>query len=92
MEIKIGNTVLFFNVEEYKNQEEWYMWRQYLIFRYPLQLLIENPGYRIPDRTGEEDSFENWKEKGRPLPSFYNYGELVKDEVSDEFVQKIMKK
>lgn len=82
----------WFDYEEWKHQQEWYSWREYIMFKYPPGLLFQNPRYRVPDREGEIDSFENWKLNGESSPKLFNYGTLIKDEVSEEFKNMIMSK
>jgi hypothetical protein len=76
--------------EQFQKQQDFYAWREHLLYKYPHAMIMS--GYRIPDREGEVDSFQNWIDNGRPVPSLFNYGELIKDEPSNGFVEMIMSK
>lgn len=83
---------MWLDIAEWQHSQDWYTWREYILLKYPPGLLFRHPGYRAPDREGEVDSFESWKERGKPRPALFNYGELVKDEASKEFTDMIMAK
>lgn len=61
-------------------QQDWYAWKEYLMFRYPRWYLEQNGTKRIPNREGEEESFENWKLKGKPGPGLFSIGPLIEND------------
>ena len=56
MEFNIKGERYWLSLEEVQLQTDWYDWREYLMSKYGVGALT------IPD----EDSFENWKLKGKP--------------------------
>lgn len=92
LKITIGESNMFLSFKEWELNQDFNNWREYLLWKYPSSLLFKNPGYRIPDKENEEDSFENWKLKDKSKASLFGYGTLTKDEPSKEFVNMIMKK
>jgi len=90
MDIKVNDSTFIVDFEAHQKQEEWYMWREWLLSIYPPRRMI--PGYRMADKEGEECSFENWKRQGKPKGVLFVYAIPIKDEASKEFIEKIMRK
>lgn len=81
---KDGTPILWtIDYEHWQYLQDWYAYREYILFRYPRGYLEQHGTKRIPDREGEEESFENWKLKGRPGPSLFGVGPLIENDFKE---------
>lgn len=77
------NSNLWIDLEQWEHIQDWNSYSEYLFYRYPPMMMYQYPQYRIPDRKGEEDSFESWKSRGKPKPSLFSYGNLIKKDYKE---------
>lgn len=78
-----SSSTMYIDWEEFQLYQDWYAYKEYLLFRYPPAYLQQNGTKRIPDREGEYESFQSWKDRGKPSPSLFSYGELVENDFKD---------
>lgn len=89
IKLRNGNSsTMYINREEWELQRDWLDYREYLLFKYPPTYLQQNGTKRIPDKEGEIDSFQNWKDRGKPQAGLFGYGKLVENDFA-ELKQKL---